>query len=168
VINLSSDWQQSYVGQLRKYVGNQKLIVPSIRAYIQDQYGGVLLIRRRGSGKWAMPAGGIEYDESIFECLRREVYEETGLSVIKATLIAIYSEPRFIVKNTYGDEYQGFELLFRVDQWKGETVEETNETKGIGFYNLNNLPELEPGYWEEHHKEIVQDIFDFNGITILK
>jgi 8-oxo-dGTP diphosphatase len=45
----------------------------------------VLLGLRRGShaaGVWATPGGHLEFKESFFECVRREVAEETGLSVL--------------------------------------------------------------------------------------
>lgn len=64
---MSTSWSESYSGQLRKLVGHQKLIIPSIRGIIQDEHGRILL-----------PAGGIELNESIFECLQREVKEEAG------------------------------------------------------------------------------------------
>jgi len=73
------NWEESYIGKLRNFVGHQKLIVPSIRAIIEDTNGNILFIERKGEGRWSMPAGSIELDESIFECLVREVKEETGL-----------------------------------------------------------------------------------------
>lgn len=46
--------------------------------------GKVLLGRRRGShgaGTWSAPGGALEYGESIEECARRELREETGLEI---------------------------------------------------------------------------------------
>lgn len=46
--------------------------------------GRVLLGRRRGShgaGTWSAPGGRLEYGESIEDCARRELLEETGLAL---------------------------------------------------------------------------------------
>jgi 8-oxo-dGTP pyrophosphatase MutT (NUDIX family) len=34
-----------------------------------------------GTGAWGLPGGGLEPNESLVECARREVLEETGISV---------------------------------------------------------------------------------------
>lgn len=50
--------------------------------------GKVLLGRRRGShaaGVWSTPGGHLEHGESFIDCVRREVAEETGLTVLSCT-----------------------------------------------------------------------------------
>lgn len=59
----------------RPYVGVAVLVVRD---------GRVLLGLRRGAhgaGTWACPGGHLEHGEAIAACARREVLEETGLSV---------------------------------------------------------------------------------------
>ena len=44
----------------------------------------VLLGKRKnshGSGTWAFPGGHLEFNESIEDCARREVFEETGIHI---------------------------------------------------------------------------------------
>ena len=45
--------------------------------------GKVLLVHHRGDGLdfWVPPDGSVEGEESVFECARREAFEETGLQV---------------------------------------------------------------------------------------
>ncbi|WP_314589816.1 NUDIX domain-containing protein [Paenibacillus terrigena] len=165
---MSSNWGDSYTGKLRSILGNQKLIIPSIRAIITDEENRILYIERKGNNKWLLPAGGIELNESIMECLKREVLEETGIEVIKATLIAMYMGKEYSITNRFGDEYQGFELLFRVDEWTGTLLVETDETTNIGFFSIDNLPQFEYGYFVQHEKEVLEDLQKFNGTTIIK
>jgi ADP-ribose pyrophosphatase YjhB (NUDIX family) len=109
-----SDFAQSYQGQLRALVGNRRLITPGTRAIIRDEEGRILLIRRSDTGRWAMVAGALEVGESVTNCLRREVREETGLKVVEATLMAVYSELRFWFTNAFGGEQQMVSFVFLV------------------------------------------------------
>jgi len=165
---MTKSWKDSYDGMLRSVLGNQKLIIPSIRAIIFDGNSDVLFIKRKGSGRWALPAGGMELNESIMECLEREVREETGLQVIKASLIALYTGKEYSIKNRFGNEYQGFEFLFRVDEWFGELKRETEETVNIGFYPIHAPPSLEEGFWKIHHNEVIEDLRKYNGTPVIK
>jgi len=51
----------------------------------------VLLTQRTDNGLWCLPGGKMESGETLEECCRREVFEETGLEVRKKRLIGIYS-----------------------------------------------------------------------------
>lgn len=56
----------------------------------------VLLIRRKQApfaGKWALPGGFIDMDETLEESARRELKEETGLTVGKLQELGIYGDP---------------------------------------------------------------------------
>lgn len=133
-----------------------------------DEVGRILYIQRRGNKKWALPAGGIELNESLLECLKREVKEETGLDVVEATLVAMYTGKQYSLTNRYGDEYQGFECLFYVNKWEGRIERETNETLNIGFFLEDELPEFEEGYFMEHEKEVLKDWKNYKGQVIIK
>ena len=56
-------------------------IVPAARAVIFDDQDRILLIRRGDNHLWALPAGTMEPGESVTDCMAREVWEETGLTV---------------------------------------------------------------------------------------
>ncbi|WP_066074645.1 NUDIX domain-containing protein [Neobacillus soli] len=161
-------FEESYLGQLRKLIGHKKIIHPSIRAIIQDKKERILFIERKGQNRWGMPAGSMELGESIFETLKREIKEETGIDVIDATLISIYSGPDKSIKNGFGDEYQMFEFLFRVDKWTGTTIKETDESKNAEFFPLDSIPKGTNLFWDNHHKEVIEDLKSFNGQLILK
>ncbi|MBM7662149.1 8-oxo-dGTP pyrophosphatase MutT (NUDIX family) [Bacillus mesophilus] len=163
-------WEDSYIGKLRGVAGSQKLIVPSVRAIIENESGKVLFVKRFEKEKWGMPAGSIELGESIYECLCREVKEETGLDVITANVIACYTHPKYGTKNEFNDEYQLFELLFWVNKWEGTVKQNTNETISASFFSKSHLPNGTNEFWTSFHKEVLDDLalYKTNGQLILK
>ena len=50
----------------------------------------VLVIRRDDTGQWEAPGGVLELDESFEDGVRREVLEETGLTVKVQRLTGVY------------------------------------------------------------------------------
>ena len=157
-----SGYEESYMGQIRQLVGKREIIITAARAVIHDQEGRVLFIRRRDNGLWAMPAGGQELGESIFDCLKREVKEEAGLEVISATPMAIYSQLPIVT--TYGDPYQLFLVQFLVDEWSGELVTETDETVDARFFDLDELPEEMPDFY----RKVLGDLQKYDGNLIIE
>ena len=51
---------ESYVRQLRKKVGNDLILSPSVAAVIHDHEGRLLLQEKSSGEAWSLPAGGIE------------------------------------------------------------------------------------------------------------
>lgn len=155
-------YEESYLSQVQKLIDKQELIITAARAVIRDQEGRILFIRRRDNGLWAMPAGGQELGESILDCLKREVKEESGLDVILATPMAIYSQVSIVTAS--GDPYQLFLVQFLVDEWSGELVTETDETVDARFLDLDELPENIP----DSYHEVLKDLQEYDGSLILK
>jgi len=155
--------ENSYINQIRALAGNRKLLYVATRAVILADDGQVLFIRRRDNGNWALPSGGMELEETVFECMVREVREETGLEVHSATPLAIYSGPKYDHTTDAGHPYQFIFITFRVDQWDGELLTETEETIDARFFNLDDLPEMNP-----HYLEVLGDLEVFDGQLIMK
>jgi 8-oxo-dGTP diphosphatase len=52
----------------------------------------IVLIKRRDNGLWGLPGGMIDWGEDIPTAVRRELFEETGLDLVKIRrLIGVYS-----------------------------------------------------------------------------
>jgi len=155
-------YEESYLGQLRSLVGDRKIIITAARGVVRDEGGRILFIRRRDNRLWALPAGSQELDESILDCVKREVWEETGLQVISAKPMAIYSN--LSIRTSFGDPYHLFLVQFMVQEWSGELVKETDETIDARFFPLDEVSkEMAPFYYET-----LQDIRSYDGGLILK
>lgn len=58
--------------------------ISTVGALIHDGYGKVLMVRtHKWSGKWGIPGGKIRHNEGAEDALRREIREETGLSIVE-------------------------------------------------------------------------------------
>ena len=76
--------------------------LPSAAAFIINSEGEILLVERGiepGKGKWALPSGFIEIDETPEKACLRELKEETGLEGKIIRLIGCYSQKSLMYKN---------------------------------------------------------------------
>ena len=158
-------YEKSYLGKLRKLIGKEKVIINAARAVIFDNVGHLLLIRRRDNRRWAMPAGAMELEESIYDCVIREVLEETGLTVQKAELYSIWSDPvKTSIVTEYGDPYHLVVFVFHIADWSGKLIKLTNETIDAQFFPLDELPDIAQYY----HKTILDlETYKLDGRLIL-
>ncbi len=68
----------------------------TVDAWIRDGAGRLLLIRRGRppfEGRWGLPGGFLEWNETTEACCAREAEEETGLVVEVGELLGVYSDP---------------------------------------------------------------------------
>ena len=81
-----------------------------------------------GEPWWVTPGGGVEGEESLAECAKREVLEETGLSVElgRIACVGVFVEPG----------WYHCEVYFIADSYSG-TVKQGEP--GAGIYDLDHL-----------------------------
>lgn len=141
-----------------------KIVLPGVRALVFDHDGRILLQQRADFGSWGLPGGIVDVGDSALDALHREVNEETGLTVVRAEVLGIYTEPRFGVVYPNGDQVQTFAVAFIVRQWTGELSDDDDEVLDVRFFSLDELPkELFPG-----HRETLEDYRHFDGELVLK
>lgn len=134
----------SYIQNLRTKIGHSKFIHPAARIIIENEKGEILFIERADNGKLGIPAGALEEGETIEECIRREVLEETGLELLEVELIGISSDPKTeSVTYPNGDEIQYFTVEFFSNKWKGELKPQSKaEVKSALFMSIDKIKSL--------------------------
>ncbi len=96
----------------------------------------VLLIKRRDVPVWVLPGGGIDFNESPDAAIIREILEETGFTVKADRLVGDYIPINSLAKRTF---------LYECSIVSGK-AQITDETMGVQFFPLKNLPPLPPPY----------------------
>lgn len=130
-------------------------IIPSIHGVIINNSSEILLHKREDSPIWAIPGGKIELDESIEQCLRREMKEELGVEVFAERLLGIYTDPSYIL--ALGDNVQRvFLIVFLCVITSGE-LKLTSETMEYHWFTKKDLSSIETFPLV---KEIANQVFD--------
>jgi 8-oxo-dGTP diphosphatase len=93
----------------------------------RDETGRVLLVRAASyltvAGRWFLPGGGVEHGETPLDALRREVAEETGLSIETAALLGVASDTWPIPDGTL---LHTVRLIYSIESWTGELTHEAS------------------------------------------
>ncbi|MFL6126609.1 NUDIX hydrolase [Actinophytocola sp.] len=116
-------------------------IVVAVTAFIQDEQGRLLLIRRTDNDLYAIPGGALELGETLTQTVQREVMEETGIAVNVTGLIGIYSDPAHVIEFTDGEVRQEFSICFRATPTGGDlrTSDESKEALWVAPADLDDL-----------------------------
>jgi len=102
----------------------------------------ILLGKRKGShghGEWCFPGGHLELNETIEECGKRELLEETGI-IIKSQSInnQHYTNDIFIKEKKH---YITLYEKYNVDELLIPKLIEPEKCFEWGWFAINNLPE---------------------------
>lgn len=135
------DEVSDYVREMRELIGHRPLMVVGAAAVILNHDDEILLVRRTDMPLWSLPVGVVEVGESVTAGLKREVMEETGLTVVSAEPMALFSGPGQRLQYPNGDIVQSTTTVFLVRQWKGEPRPDNVETSDVRFFPTDALPD---------------------------
>lgn len=137
-------FEETYMGKLRARIGRDTVLVPGVRIVIENDDGRVLLVRRQDDGKWALPAGLPELNESVADVIRREVWEEASLRLGEFTAFGFSSDPK-VETHTYpnGDRTQAFAILLCSREFSGTPSPNDGETTEVRFFARDEFPPRE-------------------------
>ena len=129
-----------FIKEIRKKIGHDEIPLVAVTAFILSKDNKLLLIERTDNKKWGFPGGGLELREKVLDGLKREVYEETGIEVIKAELISIISGNDGVLYYPNEDIVSYTNLVFYIKEYQGCINESSDEALSIKFFDLNVLP----------------------------
>ena len=143
-----------YIEELRALVGHRRLILCGASAVIRNERGELLLQQRNYPvGRWCFPGGLMEPGESTEETARREVYEETALTLGKLRLIGVYSGADHLCSAPNGDEWYVVNAAYACDDYSGEARINDGESAALRWFRPEEIPES----LVRSHREILRD-----------
>lgn len=93
-----------------------------------------ILLGRRPDGRWCIPCGHVEWDESIEEAAVREFREETGLQVRLGSVLAVKS-------NFHAPDHRTVGIWFAGERIGGR-LEAGDDVTEVAFASLADPPPL--------------------------
>jgi ADP-ribose pyrophosphatase YjhB (NUDIX family) len=103
--------------------------------------GRVLLVRERSDGKWTLPGGWVDVNDSPSGAVAREIFEESGYRARAVKLAALVDKRRHPHPPGIHHIYKLFFLCERT----GGAATVSTETDAVQFFDVRSLPELSTG-----------------------
>ena len=102
----------------------------------------VLMVREISDGKWTLPGGWADINQSAGECVVREIAEESGFEAKALKLAAVYDyqrsgHPPRVVDSIY--------KMFFICEITGGEARASDETSEVAFFARHELPPLSLG-----------------------
>ena len=101
----------------------------------------VLLVRERADGRWTLPGGWADVNESPSQAVEKEFVQESGLVVRATKLAALYDRSR----HGHGPSlFQSWKAFFLCEILGGE-VRTSHETDAVDYFAADSLPPMSIG-----------------------
>jgi len=99
----------------------------------------ILLVKELSDGKWTLPGGWADVNETPREVVVREVREESGYDIAPVKLLAVYDRSKHPHEPLY--PFHIYKLFILCNLLGGEPTV-SGETSEVGFFGEKKLPEL--------------------------
>lgn len=120
-------------------------------AAIFNEAGQVVLVKRSDNGRWGLPAGFCEVNQTPRQNLQREVREETGLEVEVGHLVDVFS----VMPGEYGQPNTLYAIVFLCTV-TGGALQPSHETPVVGYFDHHSITD-----WHFDHQERVERAYQF-------
>jgi len=104
--------------------------------------GRVLMVRERNDGRWALPGGWADVNQTAGQCVAREIEEESGFSARAVKLCAVWDRRRH--GHAPPHPFYVYKMFFLCEITGGKP-RPSRETSEIAFFAEDELPDLSPG-----------------------
>jgi len=131
-LDVVDDWMKDVGEGVAGYVTPKV----AVAAVVGNDAGELLLVQRADSGVWLYPVGWADVGYSPAEVAVKEVYEETGIEVEPVSLIAVFDGLRLGFARV-----PLYSLVFHCRMLGGELAGHPLETRQVGFYARDALPQ---------------------------
>lgn len=108
-----------------------------------ERDGSLLMERRVDAPLWSLIAGGVEDTETLADALRREVLEETGLSVVGYDLFGTFSDPTRIIHYADGNVLRMASFVYSVEVASFDGLRASKESEELRFFPREALRALD-------------------------
>lgn len=103
--------------------------------------GRVLMVREISDGKWTLPGGWADVNQSAGECVVREIAEESGFAARALKLAAVYDYQKRNPPRHIDSIYK----MFFICEIVGGAPRASDETSEVAFFSRDGLPPLSMG-----------------------
>lgn len=129
--------------------------MPAITADVVVSHGRwpekILLVKRKKApykGRWALPGGFLEMNETLYECAQRELKEETNLDIAKLTFLEI--------RDQVGRDPRGRTVSVvyykRLTMGPLPEVKASDDAQEVRWFNVAEIEKMSLAF---DHKEII-------------
>jgi len=165
IVDMSRSGKFDYWQTIRDLVGSEVIVLPSVAGAITKD-NRILLVRHRLLGKWQIPGGILQLNESIQSAIKREIREELGIQLQVDELISVYSEPKWVIEYVNKDRVQQVLFFFRMKGHVSESQIHIQKSE-ISEWRLCDLADI-PDDTIECCKRKVKDLLEYKGRTFLR
>jgi ADP-ribose pyrophosphatase YjhB (NUDIX family) len=128
-----------YIKTMRKMIGSELLLTVGCGVIIEKE-NQILLQHRTDADVWCIPGGVLELGEQVEDAARREVEEETGLTLGKIDFFGLYSGKKGFAQYANGDQIYSIQIIFKTSIATGNLIQISDETRAHAYFEKDNLP----------------------------
>lgn len=116
----------------------------------------ILMVKEIQDGKWSLPGGWADVNQTPAQCVEREILEESGYTCKATKLIGLVDK----TKGGYPPQFPYAYKAFFLCELLSGTPTPSPETSDIAFFSRDQLPPLSQDRISEKHLNLCFDYFD--------